>query len=179
MACCERPCARVCFKFGEEFLLKNMIGLLIIAHAPFASALLQCVRHVYCAELEHCGQCATLDIEPMTEIAEAVHRARAICASLDSGQGVLVLTDLFGGTPSNIAQQLAEAGRIEVLSGANLPMLLRALSYRSRVGLAELVAKASWGASAGVIKMTSIAPQNQRLSPMESDDASTRLPDHQ
>lgn len=175
MACC----AWVRYELDEGFFPNVMIGLLIIAHAPFASALVQCVRHVYCADLEHCGQCATLDIEPMSDIVQAVQRAREICASVDSGQGVLVLTDLFGGTPSNIAQQLAETGRVEVLSGANLPMLLRALSYRSRVGLAELVAKASSGASAGVIKMSSIAPQNQRLSSIESDNASARLPHHQ
>jgi PTS system ascorbate-specific IIA component len=73
--------------------------------------------------------------------------------TLDSGQGVLVLTDIFGGTPSNIATRLLIPGRVEGASGVSLPMLIRALTYRNET-LATVVAKALSGGKEGVVHMS-------------------------
>ncbi len=152
-----------------------MIGLLVIAHAPLADALLCCARHVYGCDPGHCDQAATLDVPPQADLQVLLRRARELCAGLDSGAGVLVLTDLFGATPANLAAELASPGRVEVLTGASLPMLLRALSYRAHAPLDILVEKAISGAGAGVIRISSNAPQNQHLSIAESDDGQARL----
>jgi len=157
-----------------------MIGLLVIAHAPLADALLQCARHVYGSDPGHCSRSIAFDILPTADPAQSAEQARQLCADLDCGQGVLVLTDLFGATPANIAAQLARPGRVEVLTGASVPMVLRALSYRGSLSLAQLVEKAMVGATAGVIKIASTAPQNQQLSvPDSHHDANARLPHHQ
>jgi PTS system ascorbate-specific IIA component len=72
---------------------------------------------------------------------------------LDQGDGVLVLTDIYGATPGNIALRLLEPGRVEGVSGVNLPMLIRALTYREQ-GLALAVEKALSGGTEGVVHMT-------------------------
>jgi PTS system mannose-specific IIA component len=156
-----------------------MIGLLVIAHAPFAQALLDCAYHVYGCDPHHCDHTAAIDVEPNAEPAAVLAQARRLFESLDSGDGVLVLTDLFGATPANVATQLARGAHAEVLCGANLPMLLRALSYRSSAALPALVEKAMSGASAGVMKIASQAPQNQQLSIPDPSDATARMHHHQ
>lgn len=142
-----------------------MTGILVIAHAPLATALLQCARHVYGGELE---RCQTLDVAADAEPAAQIEGARALVASLASKEGVLVLTDLFGATPANIAAQLLVPGEVEVLTGVNLPMLLRVLTYRAAGPLAALVEKAISGGTAGVIRITSTAPQDQRLPQLDT-----------
>ena len=72
---------------------------------------------------------------------------------LDEGDGVLVLTDIYGATPGNIALRLLQPGRVEGVSGVNLPMLIRALTYRDK-GLAVAVEKALSGGTEGVVHMT-------------------------
>lgn len=159
-----------------------MIGLLVIAHAPLASALLQCARHVYTCAPSLCDQSAPLDVLPDANTDAAADAARTLCASLDSGQGVLVLTDLFGATPANVATQLARTApgqRIEVVCGVNLPMLLRALSYRGNMDLSLLVEKVMSGAGAGIVKVASNAPQNQQLPIPDANHANARMYDHQ
>jgi PTS system ascorbate-specific IIA component len=76
--------------------------------------------------------------------------ARRLLGLADEGQGVLILTDIFGATPANIALKLQEPGRVEIVAGVNLPMLLRALTYRER-SMEVLVKKAVAGACEGVI----------------------------
>ena len=151
-----------------------MIGILIVAHAPLATALLQCARHVHGGDPEHCE---ALDIAANAEPVAQLDAARAMVAGLDAGEGVLVLTDLFGATPANIAAQLAHAGKVEVVTGISLPMLLRVLTYRAAVPLAALVEKAISGGTAGVMKIASTAQQNQRASGTGPDhpDSATAL----
>jgi PTS system ascorbate-specific IIA component len=86
------------------------------------------------------------DPEAMLPVAEDLIRF------LDQGQGVLVLTDIYGATPSNIAARLLKPGRVEGISGVNLPMLIRALTYRDEP-LEALIVKALSGASEGVKRM--------------------------
>jgi PTS system ascorbate-specific IIA component len=73
------------------------------------------------------------------------------------------MSDLFGATPTNIAAQAVRSGAVEVLTGVNLPMVLRALSYRPNASLEVVLEKASAGGTAGVMKIASTAPQNQRV----------------
>jgi len=134
------------------------IGILLIGHTPFASALMECARHVYGSEPD---AVAVLDVTPNCDPQAVVEKAREQIAQLDRGRGVLVLTDLFGATPCNIASHLGKVGRVEILTGVNMPMLLRALTYRNSSTLEALVDKASTGATAGVMKLGSTAPQNQ------------------
>lgn len=125
-----------------------MTGLLLIAHAPLASALAAVAQHTF----PNCtAQLAALDVTPDMSIDEAEAQARALL--LAKGQGdVLVLTDVFGATPCNAAQRLQdEAGHVRVLSGVNVPMLWRSLCYSSEP-LEVLVARALEGGARGMVQ---------------------------
>ena len=139
-----------------------MIGVLILAHAPLASALAASASHVYsCAPERAESQVRVLDVMPDAEVAATVEHARALAAQVNDGSGVLVLTDIFGSTPGNVAARLAESGRVAVVAGVNLPMLLRALCYRDGV-LADTVEKALAGGIQGVLQIAATPPlQNQ------------------
>jgi PTS system mannose-specific IIA component len=138
-----------------------VIGIVLIAHAPLASALAASAVHVYtCAPDVAEAQLQVFDVPPDADIAGAVAQARALVAAADAGSGVLVLTDAVGATPGNVAAQLAESGRVAVVAGVNLPMLLRALCYREG-RLAETVDKALAGGMQGVVHLSTTPPQNQ------------------
>jgi mannose PTS system EIIA component len=133
-----------------------MNGILIIAHAPLASALRQCVLHVF---PDSADAVAALDVQPNVPPEESLAQARIMLAQL--GQpNTLVLTDVFGATPCNVAQRLVDGARSKLITGANLPMLLRTVSYRHET-LDALVSRALIGATQGVIQVAVTAPQNQ------------------
>ena len=147
-----------------------MIGILLIAHAPLAAALAAAAAHVYACAPERAGaQVRVFDVQPDSDTEANVARARSLAAEIDSGSGVLVLTDAFGASPGNVAAQLAEAGRVAVIAGVNLPMLLRALCYRDG-SLAEAAEKALAGGSQGVMQVASTAVQHQGVRPTQGDD---------
>ena len=110
-----------------------MISVLIIAHQPLATALLGCCRHVYRGLPV---QAAALDIIPDEDPDQALREALA--SRINDGSGQVVLTDLYGATPSRIAMQMAVPGRVSVLYGVNLPILLKVFNYRARLPLVEL-----------------------------------------
>lgn len=140
-----------------------MIGIVLIAHAPLASALAASAAHVYtCAPERAETQVRTYDVPPDADPVAAVAHAHDLVRAADTGSGVLVLTDVFGATPGNIATQLADSGRVAVIAGVNLPMLLRALCYRDG-RLADTVDKALAGGTQGVVQVSSTPPQNQGL----------------
>jgi PTS system ascorbate-specific IIA component len=151
-----------------------MTGILLIAHAPLASALAQCAEHVYTCEPGMRREVRALDVAPGEPVEAAVARARELVQQVDGGQGVLVLTDAFGATPGNIAAQLAEPGRVMVIAGVNLPMLLRAVCYRSG-SVAEVAAKAIAGGEQGIVQVGAPTVQNQPKRP--GGDDQSRLPD--
>lgn len=139
-----------------------MVGLLVIGHAPFAAALFSCAQHVYsCAP----ARCAVLDVMPDADPAADLARARQAVTDLDGGDGVLVLVDMFGATPGNIATQLSQAGRVEVIAGVNLPMLMRVLCYRNSTTIGDLPEKALGGGASGIMKIASTEPRSQRPFP--------------
>ena len=131
-----------------------MVTIVIIAHRPLASALIEAARHVYsrdpCAASR---QMVGLDVAPDADIGSAVAQAAQLVREVNRGEGVIVLTDVIGATPGNVAARMADPGRVAVVSGVNLPMLLRALCYGD-LRLAELVAKTVAGGVNGVQDMT-------------------------
>jgi PTS system mannose-specific IIA component len=112
-----------------------MIGILLVSHEPLGTALLHCTRHIF-GRLP--VQLAALDVVPDENPENAYQAARALLARINDGSGAVVLTDVFGATPSRIAARLHEPERVEVLAGVNLPVLIKALSHR-RLPLPELV----------------------------------------
>jgi len=134
-----------------------MVTIVVIAHRPLASALVEAARHVYsrdpCAASR---QMVCMDVAPDADTGTALAQAKQLVNEVDRGQGVLVLTDVIGATPGNVAARLADPGHVAVISGVNLPMLLRALCYGD-LNLAELVAKAVAGGMTGVQETAAVS----------------------
>ena len=126
-----------------------MIGILLITHGTFGEALIQNVCHVLnkrpplIAQLGLAAQDDPLDLLPL---------ARTLLKEVDGGGGVLLMTDIYGASPSNLAMKLLEPGRVEGVAGASLPMLLRALTYREK-GMETMITKAVSGGRDGVMNM--------------------------
>lgn len=137
-----------------------MNAILIIGHAPLAHALRQCALHVF----PDCGaSVAAVDVQPNLSPEETLATARIAMEQVThsaQAQTVLVLTDIFGATPSNVAQKLVDGVHSRLVTGVNLPMLLRAVSYRHEP-LDALVARAVTGGTQGVMQVAITAPQNQ------------------
>lgn len=124
------------------------VGVLILAHAPLASALLSAARSIV-GSVPPQVRAVEFDHGPSAESTRA--RAARSLGELDAGDGVLLLTDLFGATPSNIAVGLGDQGvAYRWLAGVNLPMLLRVINY-AELPLTELYAIAENGAHGGVV----------------------------
>lgn len=144
-----------------------MACLLIIAHAPLASALKALAAHTFPDEAQ---QLRILDVLPdmSLELLEGEAR-RLLPGEHDDDPEALVLTDVFGATPSNIAQRLVDGSRVRALAGVNVPMLWRTLNYAGRARLDELFARAVQGGAQGVLPIASTRPQNQAFSPNVHD----------
>jgi PTS system ascorbate-specific IIA component len=113
-----------------------MIGVLVISHEPLGTAMIHCTRHVF-GKMP--TQLAALDVIPDEDMEKAHDAARSLVARINDGSGVLVLTDLPGATPSRIAASLAQPYRVVVLSGVNLPLIVKALAQRKGKDLETLV----------------------------------------
>ena len=146
-----------------------MAAVLLIAHAPLASALLSVAGHCY-EEKGHLFE--AIDVEPSMTPETVESLARAALARLNAPE-VLVLTDVFGATPCNVAQRLADGVNVRVVAGVNVPMLWRSLCYLGEP-LDALVARAMSGASQGVMQVAQTRPQNQTLSPITNDSNNAR-----
>jgi len=123
-----------------------MAGILIIAHAPLASALKECVAHIYGGLPARIG---VIDVLPDSDPAQVAALAHREIERLREDNGMLVLTDMYGATPANIASRLTALPGVRVLAGVNLPMLVRGVCYRG-CELDTLVEKALAGATKGV-----------------------------
>ena len=110
---------------------------------------------------------ALLDVQPNMPPEETLAQARIMRAQLGCARA-LVLVDVFGATPCNVAQKLVDGVHSKLIAGVNLPMLLRAMSYRHE-SLDALVARALIGATQGVMQVAVTAPQNQTLRPHDKD----------
>ncbi len=139
-------------------------GLLIIAHSPLASALRECVLHVF---PDGADVVVAVDIRSDLPFDQLLEESRQAMAGLNTPQ-TLVLTDVFGATPCNVAQKLVDGVRSRLVAGVNLPMLLRAMTYRREPSEA-LVARAMAGGVQGVMQVATAAPQNQARKKHDQD----------
>jgi len=126
-----------------------MVGILLMTHAPLGQAFIAAVAHVFRGPTE---RFEAIDVTADQDTNEVNGLAKEAIRRLDDGDGVLVITDIKGGTPSNCCNTLAEAGRVEVIAGISLPMLLRAITYR-RDNLDVVVEMALAGAQNGAVRV--------------------------
>jgi PTS system mannose-specific IIA component len=131
-------------------------GIFIIAHAPLASALRQCALHVF---PDDAAGVLAFDVQPNMPPEETLAAAVQALALLKAAQ-TLVLTDVFGATPCNVAQKLVDGLNTKLITGVNLPMLLRTVTY-CHEPLDALVARALAGGAQGIMPVAVTAPQNQ------------------
>ena len=112
-----------------------MIGMILVTHGSLAEQFVEAMEHVVGKQ----EAIETVCIGPNDDMEKRRGEIAEGIAAVDSGDGVIVLTDLFGGTPSNLAISLLVAGRVEVIAGINLPMLIRLAGARKCMGVVEAV----------------------------------------
>ncbi|HHW63414.1 MAG TPA: PTS fructose transporter subunit IIA [Rhodocyclaceae bacterium] len=127
-----------------------MIGIFLVTHATLGESLIQCACHVL---NKRPPQIAQLGVSAQDDPLDILPLARSMLGWVDGGDGVLLLTDIYGATPCNIAAKLVVPDRVELVAGVNLPMLLRVLTYRDR-DMQTLVKRAVAGACDGVVHVT-------------------------
>lgn len=115
-----------------------MIGLVLVTHGRLAEEFVVAMEHVVGKQ----DKIATICIGPDDDMEERRADIAKAIEEVDGGRGVILLTDLFGGTPSNLAISLMQAGKVEVIAGINLPMLIRLGGARKTMKVAEAVAAA-------------------------------------
>ena len=143
-----------------------MPGILIIAHAPLASSLKAVALHAF---PDSPARLEALDVAPNMPLEEIEAQAQILLTGV-RGPQALILTDVFGATPCNVAQRLADGEQVRVLAGINVPMLWRAISYAAEP-LDTLVARAIAGATQGVMQVASVRPRNQTHKPGGNDQS--------
>lgn len=132
-----------------------MIGILIVSHRQLGDALIDCVEFIL---NEKPAALASISIDLRENAADLRTKIEKGIKQVDNGKGVLILTDMFGGTPSNLSYAFLEEGQIEVLSGVNLPMVIKAVGLRNTKGLTELAeslegfGKKSISLASGILK---------------------------
>jgi len=126
-----------------------MVGILIVAHGAFGEALIHCANHVLGKRPLRVRQ---LGVTVHDDPDAILPQAQDLVRQLDEGAGLLVLTDMFGATPCNVAARLLADGRVEGVSGVSLPMLVRVLSARNG-SLPAAVQRALSGGAEGVVHM--------------------------
>jgi mannose PTS system EIIA component len=134
-----------------------MVGILLLTHAPLGQAFIAAATHVFRARPE---RLEAIDVQADQDTAEVRRVAAGAIKRLDDGSGVLVITDVMGGTPSNCTLPLCDPGQVEVIAGISLPMLLRALTYRNDT-LDVVVEMALAGGQGGAVRVDN----RVRLSP--------------
>ena len=130
-----------------------MIGVLLVTHGEIGTSLLASASQILGAPQQ---QIATLSVWRQDDPDDLVLRARELLERIDAGDGVLVLTDIFGATPGNVVSRLLEDGRVEGVSGVSLPMLLRVLTGRNgspQTPLQAAVQRALSAGAEGVVHM--------------------------
>lgn len=126
-----------------------MIGLLLITHDTLGESLIQCASHVLNKRPEQIMQ---LGVAAGDDPNDLLPLARQLLKLVDTGEGALIITDIYGASPSNLVAKLLLPGKVEGLAGASLPMLLRAITYRDK-GMETLLMRATGGGRDGVLNM--------------------------
>lgn len=125
------------------------VSILIISHDEIGTALLNTVKQTLGSELPL--PAATVELHANTDPEVLIPRLKKVVKALDQGDGVLILTDLFGSTPCNVAQKIQDCKSIRIVSGLNLPMLIRVMNYPT-LNLLQLAEKARTGGQCGIIE---------------------------
>lgn len=125
---------------------KTQVGIIIVSHADFGSAMLRTAEFILGAQ----SDCSSISVDVAHEVSETVRRLTDAAQRLDKGAGVIILTDMFGGTPTNLALSLLTTHKVEVVTGVNLPMLLKVFSTREKP-LEELAQLAGEAGSKGIV----------------------------
>ncbi|WP_324739745.1 PTS sugar transporter subunit IIA [Tsuneonella sp. CC-YZS046] len=115
-----------------------MIGMILVTHGHLAEEFVQAMEHVVGKQ----EAVITVCIGPNDDMERRRNEIRDAIAKVDSGEGAIILTDLFGGTPSNLAISLMQAGKVEVIAGINLPMLIRLAGARKTMDIKEAIVAA-------------------------------------
>jgi PTS system mannose-specific IIA component len=134
-----------------------MVGILLLTHAPLGQAFIDAATHVFRSRPE---RLEAIDVNADQDTVEVRRLAAEAICRIDDGSGVLVMTDVMGGTPSNCTLPLSQPGHVEVVAGISLPMLLRALTYRNDT-VDVVVEMALAGGQSGAVRVDN----RVRLSP--------------
>ncbi len=111
-----------------------MIGIVVVTHSQLGAALIETAEFILGAPAENVG---SISINVKKDVDELRVKVADAIKNVDTGGGVIILTDMFGGTPSNLSYSFLEDGKIEVISGVNLPLLIRAIGLREENDLAK------------------------------------------
>lgn len=115
-----------------------MIGLVLVTHGRLALEFIEALEHIVGPQSNIAAVCIGPDDDPKERRQDIIDHVKAA----DEGEGVVLLTDMFGGTPSNLAMSVLDQGRVEVIAGLNLPMLIKLASIRGEAKLRTAVAQA-------------------------------------
>lgn len=126
---------------------QEQIGIIIAAHGNFGAAILRAAESLMGPQED----CVSISVDVAHDAGEAVRRLTDAARRLDCGSGVIALTDMFGGTPTNLALSLMGQHNIEVVTGVNLPMLMKVIETRSALPLKELAARAGEAGKNGIV----------------------------
>lgn len=124
--------------FVIEIWSDNMFGIVIVSHGKLAEDFVAVTEHVVGKQ----EQIAAVGIEPEDNSNDAREHILNAIKKVNTGGGVVILTDMFGGTPSNLAISVMETDNIEVIAGVNLPMIIKLTSVRGKISMAEAVVQA-------------------------------------
>ena len=124
-----------------------MIGVLIVAHDTLPDSLVKGLTHVLGTRP---AQLETFSVSADDDPFDLLPAAREVMRRLDTGDGVMIFSDIYGATPCNLASKLQQPGRVELIAGVNLPMLVRAFTYRAK-GMDTMITKAVSGGRDGVL----------------------------
>lgn len=134
-----------------------MVGILLLTHAPLGQAFISAATHVFHSPPE---RIESIDVNADQDPCEVERLAKQAIAGLDDGSGVLVITDVMGGTPSNCTLGLCNVENVQVIAGISLPMLLRAITYRNET-LDVVVEMALAGGQGGAVRVGNRARLSQ------------------
>lgn len=123
-----------------------LVGVILVTHADYGTALLRAAEFILGPQ----NDCTSISVDVSQEVGVTVTRLKDAVDRLDKGGGVIILTDMFGGTPTNLSLSLLASGNVEVVTGVNLPMLLKVFGSRT-TPLAELASEAGEAGGKGIV----------------------------
>jgi len=136
-----------------------MIGIVVVTHSKLGDALIDAAELIIGDRPE---AIVSVSIDTAQDVDKLRGKVAAAIRQVDKKDGVLILTDMFGGTPSNLSYSFLEEGHIEVLSGVNLPVLIEATNSRDRLGLTDLAARLETLGKKSISLASSILKGNKR-----------------